>query len=310
MALARVVAQESELGVVYPPWETAPNGVVSLLTMLEFSAKDFVEISHRFGLVLGLVKGNAAGGNQERFSKEFEGAIENAFGDLLKNGSRLGLAVTTEQLLSLLREHHESADPETKAKNLENAKRGVFIVAGKMEMQRGAYHAETLYSTMRAELSSMTFKAIPREKKKFCDPKWLTDGPMFEKFSETVDEFQKAGRCFAYGENTACVFHLLRVADFYFRKVADSLKISYDARNWHGIGKKIAEEMEKKYQAKTDEWKKIEPFYAEILTDLQAIGRGHRNATLHELEKKYEEREAEYMLTVMESFARRVAEKL
>jgi hypothetical protein len=68
--------------------------------------------------------------------------------------------------------------------------------------------------------------------------------------------------------------------------------------------------MEKKYQIKTDDWKKNEPFYAEILTDLQAIGIGHRNPTLHELEKKYEEREAEYMLTVIKDFARRVAEKL
>jgi hypothetical protein len=52
------------------------------------------------------------------------------------------------------------------------------------------------------------------------------------------------------------------------------------------------------------------PFFGEILTDIQAIGRGHRNPVLHELEKKYDEREAQYMLTVIEGFAIRVAGKL
>jgi hypothetical protein len=74
---------------------------------------------------------------------------------------------------------------------------------------------------MKAEFGAISLKAVPREKAKCCDPKWLTTSVMFVKFPDTVDEFQEAGRCFAYGENTACVFHLMRVADFYFRRVAD-----------------------------------------------------------------------------------------
>ncbi len=68
--------------------------------------------------------------------------------------------------------------------------------------------------------------------------------------------------------------------------------------------------IEQKYQTKTDDWKKKEPFYAEILTGIQAIGRGHRNPALHELEKKYDDREGRYMLTVIERFAQHVTEKL
>src|SRR5712692_6796937 len=48
MVLARVL----ESGVARPPWETAPYGVVSLLDMLEFSASEYVEISHQFALAL------------------------------------------------------------------------------------------------------------------------------------------------------------------------------------------------------------------------------------------------------------------
>jgi hypothetical protein len=68
--------------------------------------------------------------------------------------------------------------------------------------------------------------------------------------------------------------------------------------------------MEKKYQTKTADWKAREPFYANILTDIQAIGRGHRNSALHDLQKKYDEGVARYMLTVIETFANHVADKL
>ena len=102
----------------------------------------------------------------------------------------------------------------------------------------------------------------------------------------------------------------MRVADFCFDKVAKSLNDTFNPLTWQEVGQKITKHMEQKYQAKTEDWKQKEPFYAEILTDIQAIGRGHRNKALHDLEKKYEEREAVYMLTVIESFAKHVATNL
>jgi hypothetical protein len=267
--------------------------------MLEFSARGYVEISYQFGLVLAALR--KPDPTVHDLSKSFE--------KLLGEANRLGLVVTRDALGEMLLEITKT-HPGTVKMTGEGDERLIHFTNTGLDNDRTCHHIETIYATMKAELGSVSLKAIPREKAKYCDPKWLTTSIMFVKFPDTVDEFQKAGRCFAYGENTACVFHLMRVADFYFRRVADSLKISYDARNWHGIGKKIADEMEKKYRTKTDEWKKNEPFYAEILTDLQAIGIGHRNPTLHELEKKYEEREAEYMLTVIKSFAKHVAEKL
>ncbi len=66
--------------------------------------------------------------------------------------------------------------------------------------------------------------------------------------------------------------------------------------------------MEEKYSTKTDDWKQLEPFYASILTDIQAISRGHRNPTLHEIEKKYTDADAHYLLTVTEAFMNHLAE--
>jgi hypothetical protein len=279
------------------PWNGI-HGVVSLLDMLEFAAADFVEVAHNLGLILG---------ETQKPMAERKAVPLDILAKVIPACSNLGLKVTSEQIGSLLVELMK-ASPAGSVKV--NPGGLIQIRDAQLGLSRYVYYAEAIYSTMRAELGTRTFKAIPVEKLLYCDPKWLTDGVLFATFPDTVDEFQKAGRCFAYGENTACVFHLMRVADFYLRKVADSLGISYDARNWRGIGDKISNTMEQKYQSKSDEWKHSEPFYAEVLTDIQAIGRAHRNPVLHELEKKYDEREARNLLTVIEGFASHVGNRI
>jgi hypothetical protein len=165
-----------------------------------------------------------------------------------------------------------------------------------------AAHVKQLQARVYEELDSLICFCIPQEKVHYWNPTWLLDTPIYDNFRSAWEEFQRAGHCYAFGENTACVFHLMRIVDFGLRQVAKRLGIEYDARNWSGIGKKIQHKMEQKYDTKTDDWKKSEPMYAEILTDIQAISRGHRNPVLHELEKKYEERDAQHMLNVVEGF--------
>lgn len=105
------------------------------------------------------------------------------------------------------------------------------------------------------ELDRHQFGYIPSDRQQYVDPKWLwdTDIDCADTTDEVIKEFHAAGRCYAFDESTACVFHLMRVVDWCLRKVAAPLSIAYDASNWHGIGKKISDEMEKKYQTKTDE---------------------------------------------------------
>ena len=286
---------ESEVEYRSPPcWETT-FVEVSLLEMLEFSAKDFVEMSYTFGVVL-------ASWHRDKVDAHDLGR---AVRKLLEESKRLGLPVTNNHLREMMVEiARENPDSTTLVDGT------LIFKGGELPSDRIGHHIEAVYSTLRAELGALLFKTIPPLKSKYCDPEWLMATPINIKLPETIDEFHKSGRSFAYGENVACVFHLMRVTDFCLRKVAESLGIAYDARNWHGIGDMIRRKMEEKYNVKSDEWKQKEPFYAEILTDIQAIGRGHRNPALHELEKQYDEREAEYMLTVIEAFSIHVAEKL
>jgi hypothetical protein len=269
-------------------------GVVSLLAMLEFSAREYVEWSHHIGVALGSV-----------CKKPVSNDLYKAFNRMMSETTRLNLPATKQHMAEMILEMMD-ANPE---KSSLSADGDLRITDATLDAPRLCHHIESIYTSLKAELRAILFKAVPSEKRKYCDPEWLIKTNIYSKFPELVDEFQRAGRCFAYGENTACIFHLMRVSEFCLRRIADSLNVPFNPRSWHDIGDRITAEMDKKYQAKKEDWKKLEPFYAEILRDIQAIGRGHRNPSLHELEKKYDEREAAYMLTVIEEFGRHVAGK-
>jgi len=167
-----------------------------------------------------------------------------------------------------------------------------------------------LHKRVHEDLDALIFLVVPSDKTSFFDIDWLRNTTIFDAFPTLVfSEMQNAGRCYAFGQNEACMFHLMRVIDYGLRLVASSLTISYDARNWMGVGDAIQKDMEAKYSAKTSDWKQAEPFYAAILTDIQAISRGHRNPVIHEIEKKYDDKEAYYMLVVTEAFMSHLAKR-
>jgi hypothetical protein len=282
MALARVVVQESDLGAVCPPWETAPHGVVSLLTMLEFAAKDFVEISHRFGLVLGFAKRHSAATDSGTLQKTLEDSLQNVFGDLLKNGSNLGLAVTTEHLLLLLREHHQNATEEIKQRNIENVRRGEFVIGGQMDMNRAAYYAETLYSTMRAELSSMLFKAVPKERARYSNAEWLKNSVIESRFPTSFRELDRAGACYALGQPTASVFHSMRALEPGVSALAKSFGVSSTYDNWQNVIEQIESAVRSigqraKSQQKIDD----EKFFGSATSHIYFVKNAWRNHVMH-----------------------------
>jgi hypothetical protein len=255
-----------------------PFGVVSLLEMLRFAAEDFWKAAE---LLATLAAHPTILSHPNGRAKSV-----NTLNELLKQCDKLKLAVSlkeAEKILPALNSASTSPD------------RIPHLVA-------------SLSSVIQSELDTRMFFYMDPLRVEYWHPLWLEDSPLRNAFPKVHKELQSAGRCYAYGEAVACVFHLMRVIDSGLRAVADSLGISYDARNWSGIGHKIQGKMEEKYTAKTDEWKQSEPVYASILTDIQAIGRGHRNPTLHEVEKKYTEAEAHYLLTVTQAFMLHLAE--
>ncbi len=276
------------------PWESCAHGVVSLYEVLRFMAENFWKASQiitEWGL-------NAGVGIPPRKALETKETLTN----LQRNIGSLGLVVSAR---------------ETHKLNIEMSRAVIDIQRLPKEKQRSEFKKvstelrsrfDNLSSVIHSELESRVLYAVQVEKEKYCDPHWLQDTPIFTSFPDAFREFQCAGRCYAYDECTAAVFHLMRVIDSGLRLVYESLGQTYDARNWDGIAKKIEKEMENKYQDKSEDWKKSEPFYSGVLTDIRSIGRAHRNPALHDIERKYSDPEAKYLIDVTIAFMSHLAQ--
>jgi hypothetical protein len=167
---------------------------------------------------------------------------------------------------------------------------------------------ERLSSVIHSELEARVVFALESDRVEFWHPFWLVDTPIYSAFPQAWEEFRRAGRSYAYGECTAAVFHAMRVIDSGLRLVYASLGEVYDSRNWDGIAKKIESEMAKKYHDKNADWRPEEPFYSAVLTDIRSIGRAHRNPALHDIDRKYSDHEAKYVLDLAKAFMLHLAE--
>jgi hypothetical protein len=242
--------------------------------MLRYAAEDFVEITK----ILDSLHHHPRSLENERVQGKFQEVINRLSGHL----ANLEMKFSQNQV-------------ET-----------VIAAVNRADWEVASREIDQLIRRILEELKARSFRYV--DKPSYETGLWLWQGDMraLASHPDIRPEIEAAGRCYAYGESTACVFHLMRTIDYGLRLVAASLGIAYDARSWDGIGKAIEKRLREKYGEKTETWKVSEPFYAEILTDIQAISRGHRNPALHELEKKYDERESLYLLTVTVGFIKHV----
>jgi hypothetical protein len=189
-------------GVVYPPWKNAPNGVVSLLAMLEFSARSYVEISYQFGLVLASLR--KPGLPLDDFSPFFE--------KLMGEANRLGLVVTRDALGEMLMETVKTCPENAKLTGTGNERVAHFSGAG-LDNDRTCHHVEAIYAAMKAELGAILLKAVPRERIRYNNSEWLKKSEIELRFPTSFKELDRAGVCYSLGQATASVFHSMRALE-------------------------------------------------------------------------------------------------
>jgi hypothetical protein len=114
--------------------------------MLEFYARDYLEIANRFGRVL------AAGKEPD------PDVLKDLWTDLYSDTERLELPVTREHIASLILELLEREPGKVDLSS------GRFDVSASLSIAIIQPHVETIYKTLRAELGSLRLRVIPREK--------------------------------------------------------------------------------------------------------------------------------------------------
>jgi hypothetical protein len=130
------------------------------------------------------------------------------------------------------------------------------------------------------------------------------DAEIVHKLSDVpclVEEATNAGNCFALGNDTACVFHLMRVMEHCLQKLAERLGLTLAAtydKTWQGIINDIRGNIKSKWPKEKDP---IRIKHEELLGHLETIKIRWRNQTMHP-KATYNEKETQKVLAAVEAF--------
>jgi hypothetical protein len=134
------------------------------------------------------------------------------------------------------------------------------------------------------------------------------------KFPDAVADIKEAGSCYATGRNTACVFHLMRVAEHGLRALARQLGVSLkhptDLADWKTIIDHAERNLDAlRNEAKTHQRENDLNFYGEALIQFEAFKDAWRNHVSH-ARSGYDEHQAMGIFVHVRSFMERLATRL
>lgn len=269
--------------------------------MLEFSAREYIELTYGIGLVLGL---SNRGGDADQ-GKE----LGNRLASLVTQSSRLGLPVTKDFLNQLVRHLMVNGKVEVTG-TPPNAT--VRVVANDPEtMSEVCHRLEALYIILRSEIGTMLFRAIPRDRTEFTSPEWLKKFEIDLSFPASFRELHRAGTCYALGQPTASAFHSMRALEPGLVAVAKAFGgISTAHDNWQTVIEQIESAARKlgqmpKTQARIDD----ETFFGSATAHLYFVKNAWRNHVMHARDS-YQDDEAKEIMVQTAGFIRSLSPRL
>jgi hypothetical protein len=133
-------------------------------------------------------------------------------------------------------------------------------------------------------LKSRSALMIPEAQRGYFDAPTKGWEQPIERFPRLADHIEEASKCLALGRNTACVYHSMAIVQEALEALGRRLSVPLDpySDTWNGLLSKVENAIKAK-QGSTPKksWKKVEPFYAELVSDLRAIKNAWRNPTMH-----------------------------
>jgi hypothetical protein len=284
--------------------------VVSLLDMLEFSARDYIELTYQIGLHLGSTQ-------QRKVDGQTAGTL---MANLVSETSRLGLAVTKEQvtamILEIVKQNPSRLSFSLDAKGLLRfAKVGTDDVGTDdyvFDPSRLAHYFETIYTTLKAELGTLLFKVIPRERANYSSSAWLKTSPVALKFPTSFQELDRAGTCYALGQPTSSVFHSMRALEPALAALAKPFNVSSAHDNWQNVIQQIEAAVRTLGgQAKSPQKIEDEKFFGGATSHLYFVKNAWRNHVAHTRDSYSDDEAAKVMqhsLEFIESLCPRLQE--
>ena len=178
--------------------------------------------------------------------------------------------------------------------------------------------AKTMLEAIHSELCFRRFAFVPTEKATLHDRFAFGWEEIWKKFPEVKEDSQDAIDCYALEKNTACVFHMMRVAEMGLRSIAKKVKVKLTDKKeplpvefatWNkvidGIKTKIAVVRTKPKSARQNEQLQ---FYSDAADQCTYIRDLWRNDVSHH-RKTFNDGEALGVLTRVQQFMGLLAKK-
>ena len=184
-------------------------------------------------------------------------------------------------------------------------------MSGEWTDEKLKIRTDELHANISDALAIHLFFWVPPDRAAFYQQKEPIFGSDFAThFASSERDARKAGQCFAFGQYTACVFHVMRVMEIALRAAEGSLQLPpISDRNWGALLERWHSKAIVKFPASLPIYTAHEDFYKDIRATLCAVKDAWRNPTMH-VERDYEEDEAKEVMTAVRSFARKLAAHL
>jgi len=199
------------------PWHDGPRHLVSWWDMNKFDAGNYLAIAAN----LGALSADFAKNPQYPMSQQNIQTFQGQLSDRAQECRELGLAVSGRQF-------------EMAAENLAGMPASgvlLFIQASTIIIE--------LQNAMISEMDTHLFLSIECSKAKYYEQEELFGAKVATNFKSTSRDVRAAGNCYASDNNTACVFHCMRVLEKGLHTFADHLGISFvvpvELQNWQNI---------------------------------------------------------------------------
>lgn len=159
------------------------------------------------------------------------------------------------------------------------------------------------------EASEKNVFIMPSDRVQYYDRPHLFGETVDQVFPTATLDIEEAGKCYAMGRNTACVFHLMRVMEVGLRGLSDLLGNPNDgAPNWGQILSRCDRELQRPTQ-RSAEWNADPTFFSEATAQLRAVKDAWRNPTMH-VEASYDEERTLDIWNAVSAFMRSLARKM
>lgn len=173
---------------------------------------------------------------------------------------------------------------------------------------------EGLQERLEENLSGAYFKFVPLEKSIFYRMSYPFGQNVADQFPSAVYDVEEATKCFALGRNTACVMHLMRVAEVGLMAYGASLnvmaQITSAQSNWGKVLQVANDEMRRLNASSDPTWtpeKKV--FFEDMHALLHAVRVAWRNPSMH-ADQQYDYPRAKRIYEAIRDWMRHMADHL